>query len=555
MFKLFDGYSSTIDKINRKTDEATNKILKASGQTDKFNKKLDATGASAGNATSGLGKFISVAALIAGTVKSMNITDEFTNTAARLNLINDGLQTQAELQDKIFAAADRSKGAYTDMARAISKMGILAGDAFGSNDELIAFTELIQKSFKVGGASSTEQSSAMLQLTQAMSAGRLQGDEFRSIMENAPMIAEAIAKFTGKSKGDLKEMSADGVITSNIIKNAMFGMADDINAKFETMPMTFADSWNKIKNSLLQDFEPIIQTFAKGAQFIGDNWDDIAPIFYGAAVAVGFFSIATWVATGAAKAFFATLLTNPLFWVAVGIGFVVAGIAKWAQAVGGLEIAWMIAQNKVLTVLDIIGLGIMSFGVATSNFFGDMRADALSDLEIMANGGIDVVNSLINALNKLPGVAFDTIDHLTFGATAQLEFEANKSARLNDLKNARYDAKMRVSTRQFEIDIAQQNAIDKVAGLDSAFDYNTPMTVVGTGSNGSVKVNMADEDLKYLRDIAERDYINKFSTATLAPKIQVTFGDVHEEADVNKIRGRLERIMREEIATAAEGVY
>ena len=194
MFKLFDGYSSTISKINQKTNEATNKILDASGATDKFNSKLQATGASAGSASSGLGKFLSLTALIAGAVKGMSIADEYTNTSARLSLINDGLQTQEELQDKIFAAADRSRGAYNEMAGAVAKMGLLAKDAFGSNDELIAFTELTQKSFKIGGADTSEQQGAMRQLSQAMASGRLQGDELVSIMENAPMMYEAILK-------------------------------------------------------------------------------------------------------------------------------------------------------------------------------------------------------------------------------------------------------------------------------------------------------------------------------------------------------------------------
>ena len=199
MFKLFDGYSKTISVINKKTDEATNKILNASGVTDKFNRKLEATGASAKKASSGLGKFLSIAALIAAVVKGIAIVDEFTNTATRLDLINDGLQTQVELQNKIFAAAKRSRGAYTAMADAVAKMGLLAKDSFTNNNELIAFTELVQKSFKLSGASQSEQSSALLQLTQAMAAGRLQGDEFRSIMENAPMIADAIAKY-GQAK-------------------------------------------------------------------------------------------------------------------------------------------------------------------------------------------------------------------------------------------------------------------------------------------------------------------------------------------------------------------
>lgn len=176
MFKLFDGYSTTVDKIVRKTDQATNKILGASGATDKFNEKLNKTGASSSFFSSSLGKLAGTVVTVTTALKGMQLSDELTNTSARLNLINDGLQTQVELQEKIYAAATRSRGVYTDMADAVAKLGLNAGDSFASNDELIAFTELVQKSFKVGGASATEQSSALLQLTQAMGSGKLQGD-------------------------------------------------------------------------------------------------------------------------------------------------------------------------------------------------------------------------------------------------------------------------------------------------------------------------------------------------------------------------------------------
>ncbi|KAA1180697.1 tape measure protein [Paenibacillus sp. B2(2019)] len=187
------------------------------------------------------------------------ISDDYVNTIARLDLINDKMQTTAELQNKIFESADRAKGSYTDMAAVISRMGTLAGEAFKSNNELVAFTELMQKSFRIGGSSTMEQQAGMYQLSQAMAAGKLQGDEFRSIMENAPMLAAAIADVTGKTKGQLKEMSADGTITSDIIKAAMFNAADDINVKFASMPRTFGDVMNELKNSALQTFGPLIQ--------------------------------------------------------------------------------------------------------------------------------------------------------------------------------------------------------------------------------------------------------------------------------------------------------
>jgi tape measure domain-containing protein len=195
---------------------------------------------------------------IAAIGKVTDVADDFVMTTARLKLMNDGLQSTQELQDAIFASAKRSRSEYDATASSVAKMGILAGEAFNNTQEIVAFSELMNKSFKLGGSSAEEQTAAMYQLTQAMAAGKLQGDEFRSIMENAPMLAQAIAKFTGKSKGELKEMSRDGEITANVIKGAMFSAATDINSKFETLPMTWADSVTNIKNEGLKAFQPVI---------------------------------------------------------------------------------------------------------------------------------------------------------------------------------------------------------------------------------------------------------------------------------------------------------
>lgn len=157
-----------------------------------------------------IGRHIKSAVAAFGVSKLVGLADTMTSTRARLDLINDGLQTTSELQGKIAESANRARASYTDTAAAVAKLGVLAGNAFGSNDEMIAFAELMNKNFVIGGASQSEQSAAMYQLTQAMAAGKLQGDEFRSIMENAPLLAQAIADFTGKSKGELKEMSAGG---------------------------------------------------------------------------------------------------------------------------------------------------------------------------------------------------------------------------------------------------------------------------------------------------------------------------------------------------------
>ena len=195
--------------------------------------------------------------LIGGINKILDWSDELTLTKARLDLINDGTQTTIQLQNKLYQAAQRSRGSYDDMAKSVSKLGLLAGDAFRNNDEMIAFSEMLNKTFKVSGASQQEISSATYQLTQAMASGKLQGDEFRSIMENAPMLADAIAKYMGKSKGELRELASEGAITSDIIKKSLFSAADDINAKYENMPKTFNDAMLNIQNTAQRYLQPV----------------------------------------------------------------------------------------------------------------------------------------------------------------------------------------------------------------------------------------------------------------------------------------------------------
>lgn len=219
--------------------------------------------------------------------------------------MNDGLQTTDELQSMIMKSANRSRAAYQTTADAVSKMGIMAKDAFSNNDELIKFTELINKQFTIAGTSAAGIDAAMLQLTQAMSSGVLRGEELNSVFEQAPTIIQTIADYLDVPIGKIRDMAADGQITSTIVKNAMLASADEINAKFEAMPMTFAQVWTIAKNIALEAFTPVIQAIGSGAQWIYDNWSTIAPIFWGLAsaalayaVALGIQTAATWIADG-----------------------------------------------------------------------------------------------------------------------------------------------------------------------------------------------------------------------------------------------------------------
>lgn len=586
-------------------NRSTAAIDNASRHVEEFNRRQNEAGNGANKVKSawgGVGNLIKSAVAAFGAKQIINLADTMTQTTARLDLINDGLQTTAELQDNIMASANRARTSYTTMADAVSKLGTLAGDAFTSNDEMIAFTELMNKNFVIGGASIQEQTAAMYQLTQAMASGRLQGDEFRSIMENAPLLAQSIAKYMGKTTGELREMSSQGLITADVIKNAMFASADETNKKFAQIPMTFSQVGTIVANTLLQTFQPVIQIIGQSAQWIYDNWSMIAPVFYGLAAALAVYTAAlgihaavTWIANGAAKAFFTTLIANPLFWIALAVGVVIALIYKWIQSVGGIKVAWLIATNAILTAWDWVQIGFMTgvywvmdmwnklqlafmtAGVNIANFMGDMKANVLMILQNMVNGAIKIINGFISMLNKIPGVSIDLIQDVTFGTTAQLENEAAKQtrnqgleayrsqiesqiadrdAKLNQMKTA---ANVATAQRQAEIATAKADAANKKAAenedIMSKFGASGDITNVGSvGEVGKIKddVNIADEDLKLMRDVAELRVIQNF--VTLTPTVAVD-AKISEKVDVDEVVSRIETKLEDEFVAAAEGVY
>lgn len=585
-----DALTDTIDP-GAPFERSAADIGAASRQVDNFNNRQEQAERGANRVKSVWSKIVELA-------------DGMTTTRARLDLMNDGLQTTAELQDMIMKSANRSRAAYSTTADAVAKMGIMAGDAFSSNEELIAFSELINKQFTIAGTSAAGIDAAMLQLTQAMSSGVLRGEELNSVFEQAPTIIQAIADYLGVPIGKIREMAAEGQITSTIVKNAMLASADEINAKFAAMPMTFSQVWTIAKNIALEAFTPVLTLIGQGAQWIYDNWSMIAPVFWGLAaaalgyaVALGIQTAATWIANGAAQAFFTTLLTNPLFWIALAIGVVVAAIYKWVQSVGGLKVAWLICVNAVLTAWDWVKIGFMTgvyfvmnlwnrlqlafytASVNIQNFMGDMKAGVLTILQNMVNGAIDIINGFINTLNKIPGVSIDAIEKVTFGTTAQMENDAAKQARAADLaayqdqinsQIAERDSALsamkseaRAATAQREAEIAAAKAESAAAGNGSTEpDWsayaNTDPGDIGNvdrvGSVGSIDedVNIADEDLKFLRDVAEMRHVQNF--VTLTPTVAVD-AKISEKVDVDEVVDKIERRLETEFEAAAEGVY
>jgi len=596
---------SLSDQVNpgANFDRASSAVSRASGQVDNFNRKQQQAQEKAkgvANAWGSVKKYIGSALAAISVQKIIDLADTMTTTRARIDLMNDGLQTTDELQSMIMASANRSRAAYQTTADAVSKMGIMAKDAFGSNAELIQFTELINKQFTIAGTSAAGVDAAMLQLTQAMSSGVLRGEELNSIFEQAPTIIQTIADYLGVPIGQIRAMAAEGQITSTIVKNAMLSSADEINAKFNAMPMTFAQVWTLAKNIALEAFGPVIQAIGAGAQWIYENWSTIAPIFWGLAgaaiayaVALGIQTAATWIANGAAKAFFVTLLSNPLFWIALAVGVVIAALYKMIQAVGGVKNAWEICKaalvvawtalkvaffavyNWIANLIDKLKLCWQKAGTAIANFMGDMKVSVLTVLQNMINGAIGIINDFISLLNKIPGVNISLIEQVTFATTAAAENEAAKQARADALNQYEADIKAAQAERDATYSAAKQELADATAQLSETYanaraeaaqansdagvsDWNTDQYDVGNvdsvGSVGSIEsdVNIADEDLKFLRDVAEMRYVQNF--VTLTPTVAVD-AQISEKVDVDEVVTKIEKKLEDEFTAAAEGVY
>lgn len=549
-----------------------------------------------------MGKLKSAAAglgLAFGVNKIINLSDSMSQTTARLDLMNDGLQTTAELQDMILESANRSRASYQSTADVVSKLGQRARDAFNSNEETIAFAEALNKSFVIAGTSQQEMHSASLQLTQALGSGVLRGEELNAVFEAAPNVIQTIADYLGVPIGQIRNMASEGMITADIVKNAMLSSTDSINQQFESMPMTFGQVGTMVGNMLLQTFEPVIQGIGRGAQYIYDHWSVIEPVFWGLITAIGVYAIvtgvmtaSTWLSVEANRALITTMLSNPVLWIALAIGVLIGMIYRWVQSVGGLEVAWKIAMNGILTgwdwvqigfftgiywvldMWDVLKLGMMTAGVGITDYMGDMKVSVLLILQSLVNGAIGIINGFIGALNKIPGVSIDTISNVTFGTNAQLKNEAEKTARaaalnayrsditsaieerdlkLNQMQN---DARAATAARQAEIDVSKSQALQE-GSSGFAFDdlaLNMSDTASNTGRMAD-SMDVSEEELKYLREMAEQEVINRFTTAEIKVEMGGVVNQVSSETDLDGMVEYLEEKLYETMVVTAEGVH
>ena len=603
---------------------------------------------------------------------ALNLSDQLTSTTARLNLMNDGLQTTQDLQNMIYLSAERARGSYQATADAVSKLGLMAGDAFGSSEEIIAFMEQVNKQFTIAGTEAAGIDAAMLQLTQAMGSGVLRGEEYNSILEQAPNIIQAIADYMEVPKGQLKDMAAEGQITADIVKAAMFAAADDTNAKFESMPKTFSQIWTSFQNTALMAFQPVLQRMNEIAnseafqQFVNnaieglsmvagvaleifdllvgvagavaDNWSWLSPIIYGVAAALavyygwqlavnainaitkgihiamavaqmihaaatGALTAATAAEIAAQNGLNAALYACPIVWIIVLIIALialfyaaVAAVNKFAgtsvSATGIICGAFMVALAFIGNifvalwnlVVDVFVL-IYNLVATVANFIGNVFTDPIGavcrlffDLADTVLGILQALASAIDAIfgSNLAGSVQGWRDSLggwvddTFGKGDEVMAKMNA----DDMKLGRFEY-----GAAWDAGYSFGEGIDEsIANFDpsSLFDTNVPgaddyanLSDYGSGIGGigsgvddiagntgkiADGMEITEEDLKYLRDIAEQEAVNRFTTAEITIE-QTNHNTVSGKMDLDGIVSGLTDAANEAVDRIAEGVH
>lgn len=559
------------DQMTAAIKEGNSALIDTVENQSRLGRETQKTNDQAGKLLSTI-KRIAAAAGVTTLVRSfLDFSDTQAQINARLNLMNDGLQTTNELSEMIYQSALRSKAAYSDTADAVGKMGLNAGNAFSSNQELIAFTEQVNKQFKIGGASAQEQSNAMVQLTQAMAAGVLRGQDLNSILAAAPGIARTIEESMGWASGSIKQYAEDGKVTASVVKNALLDMADQTNQKFESIPMTLSDAMTQAQNIVQHEVKQMAQSWndfihtdqgqeilgeaisllsvmaqvgtdalaavGSGALWAHENMDMVIPIL--AAVGVGFLLLKAQ-AVGAALASAAAwtmanwpiLLLASLFAVALvaaqqfGFGMQEAG------AVTGyvFGMTYAVGYNVFATLWNVIA----SFAEFFANVFNDPVAaiahlfsnalDTILGMVETVAGAIDALTGshLQGAVSGFRGKLSGWVDD-TFGENAiQIKRMANLDIGATAAEWGNYGANLGSKLDNLDLDIG------KLAGsfgdLDlSGLGNGNIDNVAKVGKVGKVDdIKLSDEDLKIYRDLAERRYMNKIELKTLAPEIHVT---------------------------------
>ena len=636
----------------------------------RFNQEISAGTQQANELTNTIKRAVAAYVSIQSVGKALNISDELVQTTSRLNMMNDGVQTTAELVNMVYAAAQDARGSFSQMADVVARFGNNAKDAFSSSEEVVAFADLIQKQMTIAGASTQEAANAELQLSQALGSGVLRGDELNSIFEQAPNLIQNIADYLDVPIGKIREMAADGELSADVVKAAIFSAADDINSKFNEMPMTWGQMWQSMQNTALIAFQPVLQrlndlanseafqTFIQGAieamatlanillnvfevaasvgAFIGDNWSIIAPIIYGVIAALGAYlaimgivnaitaiSAAIDATKAAADALAAgqtflwtvqqyglnaALAACPITWIIVLIIALIAiifavcnaiakmtGIANSGFGVitGGVNVVIQFFKNLGLTVANIalgIGNAIAALASNMMTAFHNAICNVQSWFYNLLSTALSVIEGICAALNKLPFVEFDysgissaADDYAAKASEAAgnkedyqsisdafnegfTTFDAFQDGWASDAFNAgaAWGDGVADKVSNFSLsDVFGQTDIPNVSDYTSGFSDAIANSGVGDGigniddNTGKIKdsLDITEEDLKYLRDIAEQEAINRFTTAEINVDMSGMQNTVNSGDDIDGFMTKLTDSVNEAVDNMTEGVH
>lgn len=643
----------------------------------RFNQEISAGTQQANELTNTIKRAVAAYVSIQSVGKALNISDELVQTTSRLNMMNDGVQTTAELVNMVYAAAQDARGSFSQMADVVARFGNNAKDAFSSSEEVVAFADLIQKQMTIAGASTQEAANAELQLSQALGSGVLRGDELNSIFEQAPNLIQNIADYLDVPIGKIREMAADGELSADVVKAAIFSAADDINSKFNEMPMTWGQIWQSMQNTALIAFQPVLQrlndlanseafqTFIQGAieamatlanvvlnifelvgtvgGFIADNWSIISPIIYGVIGALAVYaaylgivkaielasaaasmihSLAmsakiavmaavtgqTMAATAAQMGYNGALYACPVVWIImmlialIAIIFAVCnaiakmtGIANSGFGVitGGVNVVIQFFKNLGLTVANIalgIGNAIAALASNMMTAFHNAICNVQSWFYNLLSTALSVIEGICAALNKLPFVEFDysgissaADDYAAKASEAAgnkedyqsisdafnegfTTFNAFQDGWASDAFNAgaAWGDGIADKVSNFSLsDVFGQTDIPNVGDYTSGFNDAIANSGVGDSigniddNTGKIKdsLEVSEEDLKYLRDIAEQEAINRFTTAEINVDMSGMQNTVNSGDDIDGFMTKLTDSVNEAVDNMTEGVH
>ena len=537
-----------------------------------------------------------------GAVKWLASTsDAMTSINARLELMTGNAEAAAAAQNEIYAAAQRSRGAYTEMANLVSQLGMMAPEAFSdasgnlNTGELVAFAEQLQKQVTISGASGQSAAAAMVQLTQGLSSGTLRGEELNSVLEQTPMIAKTIAEYMGVSTGEMRELASEGAITADVVKNAILGAAEDTNAAFASMPMTWAQVWTSMQNVALQALQPVLNAVS----WLASNLDIVAPIVLGVAVAIGTLTvaingakIATAAMTAAQNMLNLVMTANPIGLVVAGIALLVgalyAGVAAFNKLSGSSVSATGIITGAVSVAAAVVGnafiavynTALSAFGgiyntvasvanfvgnvfnnplAAAAHLFGDFADTVLGVLQTIA-GVIDVVfgSGLSDAVSGWRASLNGFIDRAAGDYTEfvpKLDVSGAQMDRIGygNAWNTGYDWGANLGNSLGDMLGAATLGGETSFNVPSYDDIVGAIDDVGKDVKGIKKsVDLSKEDLKYMVDLTARRYVNNVNLTSQTPVITVNGQNTgNTEADREALARMLETVLLEQRAAGA----